>query len=252
MADKKTKIRAENLGKTFVSEDKTRTAVFSGLNFSLSENDFVSVIGPSGCGKTTLLNVIAGLEAPTEGVVWVDDMPIKGPGPERGMVFQEDAILLWRNVRRNVEYGLELRGVPREERRLIADKYLDLVDLTKFAQHFPKELSGGMRKRVAIAAVFANEPEVLLMDEPFGSLDYVTKLGLQSELLKIWDKTNLTTVFVTHDLEEAIFLSNRIIVLVQGEIVEDVEVAFDRPRTDELRTTPQFQQLKRQLWGHFK
>jgi NitT/TauT family transport system ATP-binding protein len=184
-AGARVKIRAENLGKTFVSEKKKRTSVFGGLNFDFRENDFIALVGPSGCGKSTLLNVIAGLERPTEGTVWIDDKPITKPGADRGMIFQDDAILLWRNVRRNVEYGLELRGVSRAERARIAEKYIELVGLSAFANHFPKELSGGMRKRVAIAAVFANQPEVLLLDEPFGALDYVTKLGLQSELLRI-------------------------------------------------------------------
>ncbi len=181
----------------------------------------------------------------------MNGIPIDGPGPARGMVFQQDAVFLWRRVIENVEYGMELRNVGKKERRIAAMKYLRLVDLERFANYYPKELSGGMRKRVAVAMVFANNPDVLLMDEPFGSLDYPTKISLQKELLKMWEREKHATVFVTHDLEEALFLSSRILVLYEKKIVEDLEVPFPRPREDSVRTMPEFQEVKKRLWQYF-
>lgn len=243
------KIQIADLVKTYRTEGGSELPVLRGVNAEVYDQEFVSLIGPSGCGKTTLLNIIAGLVPPTGGRVLVDGRAVTGPGRERGMVFQQDALLLWRRVLGNVEYGLELRGVPRAERRRIALDYLKLVGLERFANFYPKELSGGMKKRVQIAAVFANNPVVLLMDEPFGALDYPTKVALQEELLAIWSSQAKTTVFVTHDVEEALFLSDRVLIMARGTIDQVVEVPFPRPRSHDLRVTAEFHDLKRELWN---
>lgn len=244
------KIRIESLSKTYLTEQGSRLDVLRGVTAEIYAHEFVSLIGPSGSGKTTLLNLIAGLILPSTGQIFVNDRAVIGPGRDRGVVFQQDAILPWRSVLRNVEYGLELRGESRVVRREVALRFLRVVGLERFADFYPKELSGGMKKRVALAAVFANSPEVLLMDEPFGSLDYPTKLALQRELLRIWEGERKTTVFVTHDLEEALFLADRVFALNEGIIESIVEVPFPRPRLDELRVAPEFQDMKRMLWKY--
>ena len=237
-----------NIEKDFATPDGGQLQVLRGIDAEIEDEEFVVLIGASGCGKSTLLNIVAGLTEPTAGGVLLDGKSVTGPGRDRGMVFQQDAILMWRSVRRNVEYGLELRGVSKSERREIVDEHLRLVGLERFADFFPKDLSGGMRKRVQIAAVFANNPEVLLMDEPFGSLDYVTKVTLQQELLRIWTQERKTTLFVTHDIEEATFLADRIFVLRSGLIENVIDVPFGRPRTVEMRTDPKFREILAELW----
>ena len=224
--------------------------VFRDISFTIADGEFVAIIGPSGCGKTTMLNLIAGLLEPTGGQVRCSGAPVAGPGRDRGVIFQSDPIFLWRTVRKNVAYGLEVQKLPRREREERIDHYLELVGLQDFGDFYPRELSGGMKKRVAIATVLANQPEVLLLDEPFGSLDYPTRIGLQDELLSIWDREHTTSVFVTHDLEEAVYLSDRILVIVAGELVEEVRVPFPRPRDPELRISPELQAMKAQLWKY--
>ena len=251
MADARpVKIQVEGLTKSFRTERGDHLKVLRGVTVDVYEREFVSLIGPSGSGKTTLLNLIAGLALPSTGRILVDGRPVTGPGRDRGVVFQQDAILPWRSVLRNVEYGLELRGEPRAARREVARRFTRLVGLERFEHFYPKELSGGMKKRVALAAVFANNPDVLLMDEPFGSLNYPSKLALQRELLHVWDTERKTTLFVTHDLEEALFLSDRVFALHQATIDTIVSVPLPRPRADELRTTAEFQELKRRLWRY--
>ncbi len=247
------KLEIKNLKKEFITVgSKEKLIALNNVNLNIYDCELVSIIGPSGCGKTTLLNIIAGLLSPSDGLVLLDGKEIKGTGAERGMVFQEDAIFLWRRVIRNVEYGLELKKMNKRERRIIAEKHLKMVNLEKFANFFPKELSGGMKKRVALATVFANNPEVLLMDEPFGALDYQTKCDLQQSLLDIWAKEKKTTVFVTHDIEEALFLSDRIIILEKGGGLKNIyEVNLPRPRTDELRIAKEFNQAKAEVWEMF-
>ena len=222
-------IALQNLQKSFATPDGGQLQVLRGIDAEIEDEEFVVLIGASGCGKSTLLNIVAGLDEPTTGAVLLDGRSVTGPGRDRGMVVQHDAILMWRSVLRNVEYGLELRGLPKAERRRIAEDHLRLVGLERFADFFPKDLSGGMRKRVQIAAVFANSPEVLLMDEPFGSLDYVTKVTLQQKLLRIWTQQRKTTLFVTHDIEEPTFLADRIFVLRAGLIESVIQVPFERP-----------------------
>jgi NitT/TauT family transport system ATP-binding protein len=242
------KIEMRGVRKVFERRRREPHVVLDGIDLSIAENSFVSILGISGSGKSTLLFIMAGLEEPSNGIVEVDGKPVTGPGRDRGVVFQEDAIFPWRTVIRNVEYGLQLRGQPKDERRRTARRYLDLVGLIDADDLYPHQLSGGMKKRVAVAEVLANQPEVLLLDEPFGALDYVTKLALQEELARIWQSERLTTVLVTHDIEEAVFLSDRVLVLRDGVLACDLGISFERPRRHELRSTPEFVALKERLW----
>jgi NitT/TauT family transport system ATP-binding protein len=241
-------ISIRDLRKVHTTEGGTEIVALAGVSLDVADNELVAVVGPSGCGKTTLLNQIAGLDQPTSGEIHVGATPVRGPGQDRGVVFQADAIFLWRTVRKNVEYGLETQGMSREERSGRSSEYLRMVGLEGFADLFPKELSGGMKKRCQIATVLANNPEVLLMDEPYGALDYPTKCQLQEELLRILMDEPKTTVFVTHDIEEALFLADRIVVMGHGSIERIVTVPFSRPRANDLRVAPDFTAMKAALW----
>lgn len=183
------------------------------VNLNVEQNEFICVVGPSGCGKTTLLNIIAGLCKPTTGTVKVRGELVTGPGKGKGVVFQQYALYPWLTVEKNVEFGMRMKGVPKAERAEIAKKYIDLVGLSKFAKAYPKELSGGMKQRVAIARAYATAPEVLLMDEPFGALDAQTRAQLQENLLKTWEQERKTCFFITHDVEEAVLLATKIIIM---------------------------------------
>jgi NitT/TauT family transport system ATP-binding protein len=207
----------------------------SDIFLDVADGEFVCLIGPSGCGKTTLLNTIAGFVVPSEGTVLVNDKTVGGPGPDRGMVFQEYALLPWFTVEQNVQYGPRLKRVRGDALAEISNRYLALVDLRQSAKHYPAQLSGGMRQRVAIARALANQPDILLLDEPFGALDAMTREALQEELLKIWEMERRTCIFVTHSIEEAIFLADRIVVMAAhpGSIsrVFTNEIARPRDRT---------------------
>jgi NitT/TauT family transport system ATP-binding protein len=242
------RIRLRGVRKVMKTERGAEIVALAGIDLDIADGEFIAVIGPSGCGKTTLLNQIAGLAAPTSGEILLREHSISGPGRDRGVVFQGDAIFYWRTVRRNVEYGLEVQGMPAAERHRRADHYLAMVGLTNYAELYPKELSGGMRKRCQIAAVLANNPEVLLMDEPFGALDYPTKCQLQEEVLNILAEHPKSTIFVTHDIEEALFLADRVVVMEKGAIRRIVSVPFGRPRLKALRVDPEFAALKAELW----
>ena len=230
---------------------KRRVIALQDINLEIRDGEFVVFIGPSGCGKSTLLRVIAGLLKPTSGRMLIDGRPVNSPGADRAVVFQEDAVFPWLTVEQNVEYGLKIRGVNKRERAEIVDRCLKLVGLTKpgIQKMFPKELSGGMRKRVDIARAVANNPDILLMDEPFGMLDEMTKEKLQIETLKIWEETKKTICFVTHDLEEALFLADRIVVMGTdpGHIHTEVSPMFKRPRHIDIKTTVEFQEQRRNL-----
>lgn len=241
-------VAVQGISQTFMRPDGSFHEVLKHMDLSIDDGQIVTVVGSSGCGKSTLLNVIAGFLEPTSGSILVDKIPRSGPGPDRGMVFQQDTLFGWRTVLRNVEYGLENKGVPRPERRAQALAWIERVGLADYSAYLPKQLSIGMKKRVQIAAVLANSPDVLLMDEPYGALDYPTKCRLQDELLSALSAIPKTTVFVTHDLEEAIYLADRVIVISAGQIVEDLAINFPRPRRDELRTSSQLTQLKAHLW----
>lgn len=217
------------------------------VSLVLEAGEIVSVVGPSGCGKTTLLNIIAGFEEPSTGHVSVANHLVQGPGPDRGVVFQEHALFPWMSAQDNVAFGPRVRGRPDLARQ--APHYLELVGLAGFEHHYPAQLSGGMRQRVAIARVLANEPEVLLMDEPFGALDAQTRAQMHHLVLRIWEELKPTILFVTHDVDEAIFLADRVVVLSgrPGRVVADLPVGLPRPRTDDSFLEPGFLALKRQV-----
>lgn len=207
-------------------------AAVEDVSLEIRNGEFVSILGPSGCGKTTLLNIIAGFIAPTRGEILLNGRRIQGPGPDRGVVFQAFALFPWKTVLDNVGFGLKMRGMPKAERDRIAREYIALVGLSGFEDRYPHELSGGMQQRVGVARVLANNPELLLMDEPFASVDAQTRMTLQEELTRIWEDRRPTILFITHDVEEAVFLANRVIVLSArpGRIRETIAVPLPRPR----------------------
>ena len=223
--------------------------VLDNISFQMAEGDFVSLLGPSGCGKSTLLNLVAGLLAPTSGTISRDGIPVTAPGPDRSMVFQDDAVFPWYTVAQNVEYGLRVKGVEKTERRAKAQSFVDLVGLTGREDAYPYQLSGGMRKRVDVARALAAEPDVLLMDEPFASLDAMTKTRLQAEFLRIWEDSRATVLFVTHDVEEALYMSERVFVMSTepGRLFHQTDVPFPHPRGVSLRTSTAFQDQRAEL-----
>ncbi len=235
-------IEVKDVFKLFLADGKEMEALHD-INLSIRENEFICFIGPSGCGKTTLLRIIAGLENPTSGAVYLHGEPIKGPGPERGMVFQEYSLFPWRTVLDNVAFGPELKGTPKEERIAKSRQYLKMVGLERFESRYPHELSGGMKQRVAIARALVNDPLALLMDEPFGALDAQTRNTMQSELLRIWGEDKKTVIFVTHSVDEAIYLADRIVIMSArpGRIKDVIDVAFPRPRN---RTSPEVNRIR--------
>jgi len=250
-SDYPAKIQIDHLSFSYPNSQQKRVNVIDDLTLSLYDHEFLAIVGASGCGKTTLLNIIAGLLPPRGGNLSLDGQEIKGPGLDRTMVFQDDAVFPWYTVHRNVEYGLKISKIRKEERDRQVAHYLDLVGLSSCHALFPRQLSGGMRKRVDVARAIITKPEVLLMDEPFASLDVMTKEKLQEQFLKIWNETRMTVVFVTHDLEEALFMADRVVVMVShpGRISRIVGVPFDRPRTKDLKTSVEFQAMRREL-GH--
>jgi NitT/TauT family transport system ATP-binding protein len=231
-------IEIRSLSKVFKT-DRRIVAALDSMDLDVADGEFVCLLGPSGCGKTTVLRVVAGLEPATGGKVLVHGKKVESAGPERGMVFQEFALFPWRTVRRNIEFGPEIREVPEIKRREISSKLIELVGLEGFEDAHPDELSGGMRQRVGIARALANEPTVLLMDEPFGSLDAQTRNLMQKELLRIWSATKKTVLFVTHSVDEAVFLADRIVVMTArpGKVREIISVGLPRPRD---RTSGEF------------
>jgi NitT/TauT family transport system ATP-binding protein len=221
-----------NLSKTYFDPYAgTNVTAVHDVSFEVKEGEFVSVVGPSGCGKTTILNMIAGFIPHTGGDILIDGVPVKGPGPDRGVVFQSFALFPWKTVLENVAFGPKMRGVPKEERERIAREYLALAKLTEAAGRYPNELSGGMQQRVGVVRALANEPDVLLMDEPFASVDAQTRMTLQEELTRIWWEKRPTVIFITHDVAEAVFLADRVIVLSQGRVLREMEVNLPRPRS---------------------
>lgn len=227
-----TSVRIDGLSKRYESNAESVRAL-ENVSFDVADGEFVCIVGPSGCGKTTLFRIIAGLEAASSGTVSLSGDPVEGPTADMGVVFQEYHLFPWRTVRGNVAFGLEKQGVPEAERRRRVDDLVDLVGLDGFEDSYPKALSGGMKQRVAIARALAVEPELLLMDEPFGAVDAQTRAMLQRELIEIWEQTDKTVLFVTHDIEEAITLADRIVVMAKspGRVDEIVEVDIPRPRS---------------------
>ncbi len=223
-------IQATHLTKVFEGDDGSVVEAVHDVDLDIAEGEFVCLVGPSGCGKTTLLRMVAGLDEPTSGKVLLKGRPIEGPGADRGMIFQSFGLFPWRTVRRNIEFGLEVKKVPKDERRRISDHYIELVGLRGFEDARPRELSGGMQQRVGLARALANEPAVLLMDEPFGSLDAQTRNLMQMELLKIQERTHKTVVFVTHSVDESLFLADRVVVLTARPATVKAIFDVDLPR----------------------
>jgi NitT/TauT family transport system ATP-binding protein len=221
----------EHLEKTYFDPFANRqVTAIRDISLTVDAGDFVSVVGPSGCGKTTMLNTIAGFLAPTAGRIRVDDRVVSGPGPDRGVVFQSFALFPWRTVLDNVAFGPKMRGVPKAKRHEIAREYLALAGLSHAAERYPNELSGGMQQRVGVVRALANEPDVLLMDEPFAAVDAQTRMTLQEELTRIWGERRPTVLFITHDVNEAVFLANRVVVLSHGSVLDDITIDLPRPR----------------------
>jgi NitT/TauT family transport system ATP-binding protein len=237
------KLKLRNVTKTFTSEEGEITAL-DNINLEVKLNEFLCILGPSGCGKTSLLRMIAGLDYPSSGEIILDGKKVCGPSPDRGMVFQEYSLFPWKTVLKNVEFGLEILGIP--DRRKIAERHLELVGLKGFENSYPYELSGGMKQRVAIARALATDPAILLMDEPFGSVDAQTRNVLQKELLEIWKRTKKTILFVTHSVDEAVYLADRVAVMSvrPGRIIDCIDIGIPRPRK---RTSMEANEIREQL-----
>jgi NitT/TauT family transport system ATP-binding protein len=246
-------LEVRHLSKVFFEQNDPRKPGLVALydvSFSVRKNEFVCLLGPSGCGKTTLIRIIAGLIAADKGEILVNGAPVTEPGRDRCMVFQQFGLLPWRTALGNVEFGLELEGVPREERQKVARRYLDLVGLNGFENYYPHQISGGMQQRVGIARALSKKPDILLMDEPFGAVDAQTREQLQEELLKIWAKTDTTVIFVTHSIDESVYLSDRVVVMQSrpGRIKEEVKVDLPRPRWEgDVKADPRFAQLRAEI-----
>jgi NitT/TauT family transport system ATP-binding protein len=220
-----------NLSKTYFDPYAgAHVSALKDVSLEVEQGEFVSVVGPSGCGKTTLLSLVAGFIAPTAGEILLDGNAVNGPGPDRGVVFQSFALFPWKTVLDNVAFGPRMRGLPRLECERIAREYLAIVGLADTAARYPNELSGGMQQRVGVVRALANNPDVLLMDEPFASVDAQTRMNLQEELTRIWLERRPTIVFITHDVEEAVFLANRVVVLSKGRVLKEIAVPLPRPR----------------------
>jgi NitT/TauT family transport system ATP-binding protein len=242
------KLSIESLEKVFDDRGR-RVKAIEAVDFDLAEKAFTTLVGPSGCGKSTLLMIVAGLEEQTDGGVFVDGQPVLGPGRDRGMVFQTYTLFPWLTARQNVEFALRGEHLGKRQRHEIASEHLDLVGLTAFADAYPAHLSGGMRQRVALARALCYRPKLLLMDEPFGALDAQTRQVMQELPTRVWEEHRLTVLFVTHDIDEAVFLSDRVLVMTcrPGTIKLDVDIELERPRTFELLRTEEFTKYKYDL-----
>jgi NitT/TauT family transport system ATP-binding protein len=234
-----------NLSKTYFDPYAGKNVIaVHDVSLEVKEGEFVSIVGPSGCGKTTILNMIAGFLPLSGGEILLDGRPVKGPGPDRGVVFQAFALFPWRTVLDNVAFGPKMRGVRKAKREKIAREYLALAKLSEAADRYPNELSGGMQQRVGVVRALANEPDILLMDEPFASVDAQTRMTLQEELTRIWQEKRPTVLFITHDVGEAVFLANRVVVLSKGRVLDEIAVDLPRPRSwDALHEHDQFKAL---------
>lgn len=237
------------VSRTFTSARGKATQALLPVDFEVRENDFVTILGPSGCGKSTMLRIVAGLDFPTTGQVVLDGQPVEGPGADRGMVFQSYTLFPWLTIDQNIRFGLRERGMPEAQQKERAAYFIAKVGLRGFEQHFPKQLSGGMQQRTAIARALANDPKILLMDEPFGALDNQTRVLMQELLLGIWEAERKTVLFVTHDIDEAIFMANRVAVFSArpGRIKTELAVDLPHPRHYTIKTSPEFMDLKARL-----
>lgn len=248
------KIAIREVGKRFSSAQGEEVQALAAASLDIAAGEFVTIVGPSGCGKSTLLNIVAGFDQPSQGTVLMDGQPIVGPGPERGVVFQEYALFPWLTVAGNVGFGPASRGLDAARTAARVRECLAMVKLDGFDRKYPHELSGGMRQRCALARCIANDPDVMLMDEPLAALDALTRLSLQEELLRIWSETSRskpkTVLFITHAIDEALYLSDRILVMSDrpGRILREIRVPFPRPRPPEIRTDPEFHRLSDEIW----
>ena len=243
------KLRIDNVALRFMRKGGSPVTALENISLDVEEEEFSVIVGPSGCGKTSLLRLVAGLIAPSEGSIHLDGVAVTRPGKDRGMVFQSYTLFPWLRVAENVEFGLKIGGVAPEERRRIAQRYISEVGLEGFERAYPKELSGGMMQRVALARALANDPAILLMDEPFGALDSQTRSLMQELLLKIWEHAHKTVLFITHDIDEAILLGDRVYVMTArpGRIKEEVDIGIPRPRSVEVLTSERFIAIKRRI-----
>jgi ABC-type nitrate/sulfonate/bicarbonate transport system ATPase subunit len=245
-----TTLRVEQISRTFPArKGHAPTRALEPIDLAVGNNDFVTILGPSGCGKSTLLRIVAGLDRPTSGRVLLDNREVTGPGADRGMVFQSYTLFPWLSVRENIAFGLRERGVAEVERHKVADAFIQQIGLGGFENHWPRQLSGGMQQRTAIARALANDPKILLLDEPFGALDNQTRVLMQEMLLGIWERDQKTVLFVTHDIEEAIFLGSRVLVMSArpGRIKADIKVDLPHPRSYKIKTSAEFVALKERL-----
>jgi ABC-type nitrate/sulfonate/bicarbonate transport system ATPase subunit len=248
------RLQLRDISMTFRTRRGDEVTAVDDLSLEVADREFISIVGPSGCGKSTLLRVVAGLVRPTGGAVFLDGREITGPGADRGMVFQSYTLFPWLTVQGNVEFGLKIKGLPASERTRIVSRYVEMVGLRGFERHYPKELSGGMMQRVAIARALANEPEVLLMDEPFGALDAQTRAIMQEFLVDLWQRTPKTILFVTHDVDEALFLSDQVYIMTArpGRIKQALKVDLPRPRPADVITSTAFIAQKRAVLDSIK
>jgi NitT/TauT family transport system ATP-binding protein len=244
------KLKVDNVSLRYQTPAGSTFTALEQVSFEVPDQQFAVLVGPSGCGKSSLLYLTAGLAEPTSGEIYVGGKQVDGPGADRGMVFQGYTLFPWLTVRQNIEFGLKRRSVPAKERKEIVEHYLNEVGLTRFADNYSKQLSGGMMQRVAIARALANDPQILLMDEPFGALDSQTRLQMQQLLLKVWEHTKKTVLFVTHDIDEAILLGDRIFVMGArpGRIKQVLDVPIDRPRNLDMVMEPEFIKMKRDIF----
>jgi NitT/TauT family transport system ATP-binding protein len=242
-------VEVEHLSKVF-ARGSQRVEAIRDLSFSVADGEFVAIVGPSGCGKSTFLHILGGFVGYDGGSMHVDGREINGPGPDRGMMFQDLALFPWRTVEGNVGWALEAQRRPRTERAATVARYLDLVGLSAFRHHYPNELSGGMRQRVALARVLAFDPGVLLMDEPFGALDAQTRELMQEELQRVWAQSRKTVLFVTHDIEEAVYLGDRVLLFTArpGEIKADISIGLPQPRAIEVKKSAEFVAYRNSIW----
>jgi NitT/TauT family transport system ATP-binding protein len=242
-------LEIQNLSKTYFDPyTGTNVTAVHDVSLEVGEGEFVSIVGPSGCGKTTILNMVAGFLPVTGGEIRVGGHPVNGPGADRGVVFQSFALFPWKTVLDNVGFGPKMRGVAKPERDRIAREYLALAGLSHAADRYPNELSGGMQQRVGVVRALANDPEVLLMDEPFASVDAQTRMTLQEELTRLWQEKRHTVLFITHDVGEAVFLADRVVVLSNGRVLRDLSITLPRPRTwDKINATEEFKQLSSEV-----
>ena len=243
-------LRVDNIGKTFTRTGKPSVEALRAINLSINEGEFVSVVGASGSGKSTLLRIIDGLLEPSGGAVYVDNARVVRPGRDRAMVFQQDSLLPWKTVIENVAYGLSLARIPWAEAAKTAERFIQMTGLAGFESHYPHQLSGGMRQRVNVARALAVDPRILLLDEPFASLDAQTREIMQTELLSIWQESRKTVLLITHQIDEAVFLSDRVVVFSArpGSVREEVFVKLQRPRDLKIKRTPEFAVLVDQIW----